>query len=131
MIWVSRFFTSPIFGIALRPQGGAAVLSLVPMGILVTLMSLEGGVESFLIPLLSRVEIKMDPAIQVLLICRGVLFVYALPNITSANVSFIAGDISICGVVLITEILGFVGRGKIDTSPMVQSLNNFGPKFRC
>ena len=40
-----------ILGLTLRPQGGAVLVSLVPMGILVTILSLEARVEDLLIPL--------------------------------------------------------------------------------
>ena len=48
---VADFCIFPILGITLRPYGGAVVVSLVPMVILVQLLSLEDGVEYLLIPL--------------------------------------------------------------------------------
>ena len=49
---VTDFFLSSIFGLALRHQGGAVVTTgiLVPVP-LVPVLSLESGVEDFLIPL--------------------------------------------------------------------------------
>ena len=61
----------------------------------------------------------------VLLICRGVLLVHALPDNASTNISFAAGVSSVCGVSLLVEILRFVRRGTTETSPMVRQLNNF------
>ena len=109
----------------LRPQGESVVASIVTMGILVLLLSLEAGVKYFLIPQLIGVENGMDLSTPVLMIHCEVLLVQALPNVASVNISFTAGVSSICGVILITEILGFVGGGKTETSSMVRQLNNF------
>ena len=48
---VAYWHTSSIFGLKLSPKGGALILSLVPMGILVPALSLEAGVEYLLIPM--------------------------------------------------------------------------------
>ena len=89
-------------------------------------LSLESGVEDLLIPLLIGVGIGIDLSTPVLLIRRGVLLVNTFPNIASANVSFNAGVISVCGFSLVVE---FIGGGKIETSPMVRKLNNFWSKI--
>ena len=61
----------------------------------------------------------------VLLIYRGVLFVHEFPNAASSKISFAAVIRSVCGASPIAEILGFVNRGKTETSPMVQNINYF------
>ena len=71
----------------------------------------------------------MDPSMLVLLICRRFLFVHALPDITSVNISCTAGVRNVCGVIPIAEIFGFIGRGNIENFPMVRKLNNFWSKI--
>ena len=68
----------------------------------------------------------MDPLTLVLMILRVVLLVHALPNIVSADISFVAGVRSVYGVSLIA---GFFGRGNIETSLMVLQFNTFWSKI--
>ena len=68
----------------------------------------------------------MDPSTPVLIICRGVLLVHALPNVASANISFAEGVRRVYGVII---IVGFVGGGNTETSLMVRPLNNFWSKI--
>ena len=63
----------------------------------------------------------------VLLTCRGVLLVHAVPNVAFENIFFTTGIISVCGVTTIR----FDGGGKEETFLMVLQLNNFRPKLRC
>ena len=112
-----------IFGLALRPKGGAVV----PMEImvqvpLVPILSLEDGVEYFIIPMLIGMDIGMDMSMPVFLIQRGVPLVNPLPDVASAKISFTAGISSVCGANLLFR---FVGIGNIETSPMVRQLNIF------
>ena len=67
----------------------------------------------------------MDLSTPVLLIHFGFLLVHALPNVVSENIYSTAGFSSVCGVIIIAEIVKFVGRGKTETSPVVRKLNNF------
>ena len=75
--------------------------------------------------MLIGVEIGMDPSTPVLLIRRVVLLVHALPDVTSANIYFTTGVISVYGVSPITAILGFFDGGKTEISLMVRQLNKF------
>ena len=68
----------------------------------------------------------MDPSTPVLLIRRGDLLVHALPDVARANISFISGVSSIYGVSI---IIGFVSKGKTETSLMVGQLNNCWSKI--
>ena len=92
---------SPTSWIKLRPQGG-----LVP-----TIRIRSGEDVSMML-----IELPMPPGVlpptSVLLTRRGVLYIYAPPDLESAMCSFAAFVRSVCGVNLITEIIGFVGGGK-------------------
>ena len=101
------------FYFMLRPQGG----SLVPMGIMVPVLSLESGLENLLIPVWIGVEIGMDPSTPVLIIHHRVLLVHSLPGIDLAKISSTLGVSSVCDVSLIVD---FVSRSKTETSPMIR-----------
>ena len=63
------------------------------------------------------IELTMPPRVlpptSFLLTCRGVLYIHVPPKFAFAMFSFAADVRSVCGVNLITKIIGFVGGGKI------------------
>ena len=116
-------------GLQIASAGGTVVVLLGPMQILVPVLSLKYGVEVLIIPLWIGMEIGMYTSTPVLVIQCVVLFFHALSNITSVKISCTAGISSICGASSITSTIGFVSRGKTETSTMVQKLNHFWSKI--
>ena len=126
---VADCYKSSTYELTLRPQFGAVPpMETLFLVTLVPSLSLESGLEYFLIPLWIGLEIGMDPSMPVLMIRRGVMLIHALIDVAFTNISCTTGFISVCGVSLIVRL---VGGGKTETSPMVRPLNMFGPKFHC
>ena len=119
----------PIPRLKIASVGGAVLLLLVTMKILVPALSLEAGVQVFIITLWSWVEIGMDMLMSVLINCPQVLFVHAFSAAASTNIYCTTVVRNICGTISITSIPGFVGGGKTETSLMVRQLNKFWSKI--
>ena len=117
--WVADCRLFPIPGIMRSPASEAVMLPRVQMLILVPVLSLDSRLEVLLIPLWIWVENGVDPSTPVLLIRCRVLFIHALPNVASANISCTSGISSVCGASSIAAILDFVRVDKTETSLMV------------
>ena len=92
---------SPTSYIKLKPQGGVVSTITIRYGEAVSMMLIE-----------LTIPPRVLPPTSVLLTRRVLMYIHTPPNFASAVFSFAAGVRSVCGVNLITEIIGFVGGGK-------------------